>query len=149
MTIVTPSDVINSGLPISSDITEQEVSLAINTVSQFYLKNVLGADLYADIMQDTEHQYDDIVIGNDRIAGLRLAMEHGVFAYLIYDSIRLTRYGSVRKESDESQNPKIDEILSLAKHHWEICMAFVREIAESLQIEMPKGANNFIFNELL
>jgi len=25
----------------------------------------------------------------------------------------------------------------------------VREVAESLQIEMPKGTNNFIFNELI
>lgn len=148
MTICTPNDIFNSGLPISTDIREEEVSLAIKTVSQFYLKNAIGAELYAAIMQDTTHQYDDIVVGTDTIAGLRLALEHGVFAYLLYDTIRATRYGSVAKRSDESENPKREDILALSKHHWEICEVFVREVAESLQIEMPKGANNFIFNEL-
>ena len=148
MTICTPNDIFNSGLPISTDIREEEVSLAIKTVSQFYLKNAIGAELYAAIMQDTTHQYDDIVLGTDTLAGLRLALEHGVFAYLLYDTIRATRYGSVAKRSDESENPKREDILALSKHHWEICEVFVREVAESLQIEMPKGTNNFIFNEL-
>ena len=148
MTICTPNDIFNSGLPISTDIREEEVSLAIKTVSQFYLKNAIGAELYAAIMQDTTHQYDDIVLGTDTLAGLRLALEHGVFAYLLYDTIRATRYGGVAKRSDESENPKREDILALSKHHWEICEVFVREVAESLQIEMPKGTNNFIFNEL-
>lgn len=149
MTICTPTDIFNCGLPIASDITEQEVTLAITTVSKFYLKNAIGADLYAAIMQDTEHQYDDIVNGTDTLGGLKLALEHGVFAYMLYDTIRATRYGSVAKRSDESENPKREDVLTLCKHHWEICEAFVREVAESLQIEMPKGTNNFIFNELI
>lgn len=148
MTICTPNDIFNSGLPISTDIREEEVSLAIKTVSQFYLKNAIGAELYAAIMQDTTHQYDDIVVGTDTIAGLRLALEHGVFAYMLYDSIRLTRYSSVVKSSDESEQPRRDDILALCKHHWEIFAVFVDEVLNYLQIEKPKRTNNLIFNEL-
>lgn len=148
MTICSVTDILNCGLPISADIREEEISLAIKTVSQFYLKNAIGSDLYAAICADTTHQYDDIVLGTDTIGGLRLALEHGVFAYILYDTIRATRYGSVTKESSESGNPKREDVLALCKHHWEICNAFVMEVAESLQIEMQKTANNFIFNEL-
>lgn len=148
MNICSVNDILNCGLPLSTDIRDEEIALAIKTVSMYYLKDALGSELYASIISDTTHQYDDIVVGTDTIAGLRLALEHGVFAYMLYDSIRLTRYSSVVKSSDESEQPRRDDILALCKHHWEIFAVFVDEVLNYLQIEKPKRTNNLIFNEL-
>ena len=146
--ILTPTYSLNCGLPISSDISDNEIELAIKTCEQFYVKPRLGADKYADIVENPT-QYADIIHGTNAVCGLELMETHLVFSYILYDTIRATRYGSVTKRSDESENPKREDVLALCKHHWEICEAFVREVAESLQIEMPKGTNNFIFNELI
>lgn len=141
--------IIDSGLPISSDISDREIEYACRTVEQFYVKPMLGSELYSDIVSDTTHQYDDIVNGTDEVAGLELAISHLVFAYLAYDNTRITRYTSVVKDSDESENPSREDLLAVAKHHWEIGMVFVREVLEFLQIEIPKSYNNMIFSELI
>lgn len=140
---------MDCGLPISSDISEREIEYAIKTVEQFYLKPMLGAELYADIDTDTTHQYDDIIHGTSELAGLEMAISHLVFGYLIYDNTRLTRYSSVVKDSDESDNPSREDLLAISKHHWEIGMVFVREVLKFLQIETPKTCSNMIFSELI
>lgn len=146
--ILTPTYFMDSGIPVSSDISESEVTLAIKTCEQFYVKPRLGADKYADIVENPT-QYADIINGTDTLCGLKLMETHLVFAYMLYDMMRLTRYSSVVKRSDESEAPKRDDILALAKHHYEIAEAFMVEIAESLQIKIEPHYNNFIFGELL
>lgn len=141
--------IVNCGLPISSDITAQEIEYAIRTVEQFYLKPMIGSELYVDIDTDTTHQYDDIIHGTSELAGLELAIGHLVFGYMIFDNTRLTRYSSVVKDSDESTKPSREDLLAVAKHHWEIGCSFVIEVCEFLQIETQKAKNNLIFSELL
>lgn len=147
--ILTPTYFLDCGLPLSSDISEQEVSLAIKTFEQFSLKSLIGSETYAAICANDEHEYDDVIHGTDTIAGLELAIAHGVFAEMLYDMMRLTRYSSVVKRSDESEAPKRDDILALAKQHSEISLAFILEVCDFLQIEPNKNHNSFIFNELL
>ncbi len=146
--ILTPTYFLNCGLPISSDISDNEIELAIKTCEQFYVKPRLGADKYADIVENPE-QYSDIIHGTNAVCGLELMETHLVFSYILYDTIRATRYGSVTKRSDESENPKREDILALAKHHYEIAEAFMVEIMNSLQIKIEPHYNSFIFNELL
>lgn len=146
--ILTPTYFMDSGIPVSSDISESEVTLAIKTCEQFYVKPRLGADKYADIVENPT-EYAEIINGTDTLCGLKLMETHLVFAYMLYDMMRLTRYSSVVKRSDESEAPKRDDILALAKHHYEIAEAFMVEIAESLQIKIEPHYNNFIFGELL
>lgn len=140
---------IDCGLPISNDISERELEYAIKTVEQFYVKPMLGGKLYADIDTDATHQYDDIIHGTSELAGLETAITHLVFGYLIYDNTRLTRYSTVVKDSDESTKPSREDLLAVAKHHWEMGCAFVIEVCKFLQIETPKANNNLIFGELL
>lgn len=146
--ILTPTYFLDSGLPLSSDISVDEVELAIKTCEQFYVKPRLGADKYADIVENPT-QYAEIINGTDTLCGLKLMETHLVYAYMLYEMMRLTRYSSVVKRSDESDSPKREDILALAKHHYEIAEAFMVEIAESLQIKIEPHYNNFIFGELL
>lgn len=147
--ICTSQFLIDCGLPISNDISEREIEYAIKTVEQFYVKPMIGSELYSDIVSDTTHQYDDIIHGTSELAGLELAISHLVFGYMIYDNTRLTRYSSVVKDSDESTKPSREDLLAVAKHHWEIGCSFVIEVCRFLQIETPKANNNLIFSELL
>ena len=147
--ICTSQFLIDCGLPISNDISEREIEYAIRTVEQFYVKPMIGSELYSDIVSDTTHQYDDIIHGTSELAGLELGISHLVFGYMIYDNTRLTRYSSVVKDSDESTKPSREDLLAVAKHHWEIGCSFVIEVCRFLQIETPKANNNLIFSELL
>lgn len=147
--ILSVNDYLNIGLPLSSDISESECELAIKTFEQFSLKSIIGTELYTAIVGDTIHEYDDIVNGTDAVAGLKLAIAHGVFASMLYDSIRLTRYGSVAKRSDESENPKRDDILAVAKQHAEISLAFIYEVCEFADVKPNRDHNSFIFTELV
>ncbi len=141
--------IVNCGLPISSDITAQEIEYSIRTVEQFYVKPIIGSELYSEIDSDTTHQYDDVIHGTSELAGLELAISHLVFGYMIFDNTRLTRYSSVVKDSDESENQSREDLLAISKHHWEIGMVFVREVLKFLQIKAPKSYNNMIFSELI
>ena len=85
---------IDSGLPTASDISEQEISFAIKTVEQAYLKPRLGGDLYNDIVTSPT-TYEDAIKGTNTVAGLELALEHLVYGYMLYDMLHLTRYASV------------------------------------------------------
>lgn len=147
--ICTSQFLIDCGLPISNDISEREIEYAIRTVEQFYVKPMLGSELYSCIVSDAAHQYDGIIHGTSELAGLELAISHLVFGYMIYDNTRLTRYSSVVKDSDESTKPSREDLLAVAKHHWEIGCSFVIEVCKFLQIETPKSSNNLIFSELL
>lgn len=145
---ITPTYFIDSGVPVSSDISETEVSLAIKTCEQFYVKPRLGADKYADMLSNPT-QYADIINGNDTIGGIKLMETHLVYSYMLYEMMRLTRYSSVVKRSDESEAPKREDILALCKHHYEIADVLMREIMNSLQIKIEPYYNSFIFGELI
>ena len=147
--ILTAEKFLACGLPVSSDLGEKEVEMTIRTFEMFYLKPILGDELYGDIVNDTDHTYDDAVLGTDTLAGLETAIEHGVFALMLYDSVRLTRYGSVRKESSESSNPSRDDILAVAKQHAEISLAFILDVCKFLDVKPNLEHNSFVFTELI
>lgn len=145
---ITPTYFLDSGVPVSSDISETEVSLGIKTCEQFYVKPRLGVEKYADMLENPT-QYAEIINGNDTIGGIKLMETHLVYAYMLYDMMRLTRYSSVVKKSDESEAPRREDILALAKHHYEIADALMREIMNFLQIKIEPYYNSFIFGELI
>ena len=148
MTILTVQKFLDGGMPVSNDIRETEIETKIRSFEHFYLKPVLTPEVYADILDNEGHAYDDVIYGTDTIAGLELAIMHGVYALMLYDTLRLTRYGSVRKESDESASPGREDILAVCKQNFEICQVFVQEILDYLEIPKNKDYNSFIFNEL-
>lgn len=137
------------GLPTSNDISEQEVTFAIMTVEQYVVKPRLGNDLYADIV-DNPTTYKDELDGTSAFAGLKASVEHLVYAYMLWDRSRLTRYTTVIKNDEHSTEPKSEDLYQICKAHWEIGIAFLNEICEKLQAPEPKyPANNLIFGELM
>ena len=145
--IITASQFMNSGLPVSTDITDPEIEISIKTVEQYYIKQMFGDELWSDICQHPA-SYSELLNGTDTMAGLKMAEYHLVFAYMVYDDVRLTRYHAVIKNDEHSENPSRDNLLSVAKHHWEIGMLFVNECAKYAGADKMKNRNNLIFSEL-
>lgn len=145
--LITSDEFLYSGLPVSTDITADEIEMAIRTVEQFYVKQWFG-DIWPDIVANIDDEYTDIIEGTDTLAGLKMAEYHLTFGYMLYDTMRLTRYHAVIKNDEHSDNPSHEDMLALAKQHWEIGEQFVKEIANYLEIDVAKALNNLIFNEL-
>lgn len=145
--IITATQFMNSGLPVSTDITDPEIEMAIKTVEQLYVKQMFGDEIWSDICQHPT-SYSELINGTDTMAGLKMAEYHAVFAYMIYDDMRLTRYHAVIKNDEHSDNPSREDLLKLAKHHWEIFMIFVMECSKYAGAPKPTTYNNIIFSEL-
>lgn len=137
------------GLPTSNDISAQEVEFAITTIEQYYVKPRLGAELYADIA-DNPSNYEEALNGSNNVAGLKTAVEHLVYAYMLWDRTRLTRYTTVVKSDEHSTEPKSEDLYQICKAHWEIGEAFVLEVCKFLNAPEPNyPLNNLVFGELM
>lgn len=140
---------LESGLPVSDDIREEEVALAIRTVEHAVVKERLTPEVYSAILSAPD-SYEDALDGTDEVAGLKLAELHLAFAYLLYDRTRLVRYASVVKNDEHSENPSRHDVLASAKNHWEIGLQFIDEVCKLLEVHPSKETrNDLIFNELL
>ena len=143
--IITATEFYNSGLPVSDDITTAEIEFATNTVEQYFVKPFLD-DLLATIVANPT-QYSDVLNAPD---GLKQTMFHLVFAYMVYDKIRLTRYSSVIKNDEHSTDPSFDQLIDISKLHWEIGMSFLRRVCDNCLIDWKSvKRNDLIFNELI
>lgn len=111
---------------MSDDIREEEITFSIQTVEATYLKPLIGADYYNTLNTSTLSDDDyNVVNGDGSIMGLKSALYHLVWAYLTYDRFRLTRYTTVVKDDEHSENPSKDEIMDLCSTHWEIGLTAV------------------------
>lgn len=147
-TILTVTKFFDCGIPTATDLSETEVSFGIRTVEQFIVKPRLG-DIYADIVA-APTEYAAVISGSAHLAGLDCAIEHLVFAYMLYDKIRLTRYSSVVKNDEHSTDPSLTDTRKIASAHWEIGLSFLDEVCEFLQCPKPEHPlNNVIFGELI
>ena len=145
--LITPTEFFNCGLPVSDDITTAEVDFAVNTVEQYFIVPFLG-DLFGEILDcESGSTYWDILNAPD---GLKMAMFHLTFAYLVYDKIRLTRYSSVIKNDEHSTDPSFADVKKISNLHWEIGFSFLLKICEKLSIDTKAiQRNDLIFNELV
>ena len=148
--IITPEYFYNCGIPTSTDIDRNEVNFAIDTVTHTIIYDYLGAEKLNDIIENPETEENILIInGNGAFPGLRLALVHLVFAYLLFDRIRLTRYSSVVKDDEHSKDPDYKDIYSVAQMHFETGMVFLRRIVvDAMHKELPATQNGFIFGEL-
>lgn len=143
--LITASEFFDCGLPVSDDIRDAEIEFATNTIEQYMLVPFLG-DLLATVINEPS-EYTDILNAPD---GLKQTMYHFVFAYLLYDRIRLTRFSSVIKNDEHSTDPSSKDIMDLAKMHWEIATVYLLRNCEKLNISISEvKRNDLMFNELL
>lgn len=147
--ILTAQEFINSGLPTSSDLATEEVEFAIKTVEHTIVKPRLGVDLYSDIA-DNPNNYTEAINGSSTVGGLLLAEYNLVFAYMIYNKTRLTRYTTVVKDDERSSEPSLNDLLAIAKGYWETGFMLLDEVCKFLQAPEPKHPlPNLIFGELM
>lgn len=138
----------NSGLPTSTDMSGQEVEFAIRTVELYIVKSILGAETYKNIIEYPT-TYEDAVEGTNTVAGLKTAIEHLVYAYMLWDRTRLTRYTTVIKNDEHSTEPTPEALYQICKAHYEIGIAFILEVCEFIEVSPNPICNNLVFGELL
>lgn len=147
--LITYQDFINSGLPVSDDISQYEVEFSIITVEEYYLKHALTTAHYNEL---SALPNSPLVKGGDldgeRYAGLKQAMYHLVFAWMVVNNYRITRYSSVEKNSEYSTKPSAEQLELLAKRHWEVGEAFTREVQDYYNLPETNSSNN-LFSTLL
>lgn len=149
MALITSQNFSNSGLPVALDISEQEINFAIRTVEQYIVRPRIGNDLFSDMSQNPSGYHDELD-GGDSLGGLKLAEYHLVFGYMLFDKIRLTRYGSAIKDDEHSSDPFASDVLAIAKEHWEIGQYFIEELCRHLNVNNKgKVLPNLVFNELI
>lgn len=143
--LISATEFFNCGLPVSDDITEEEVEFAVNTIEQYCLYPYFQDQLALII--DNPTTYASIL---NAPYGMKQMMYHLVFAYMIYDKVRLTRYSSVIKNDEHSTDPSMKDLLEICKMHWEVGRDFMRRCCLELELGWDGVCrNDFIFNELL
>lgn len=153
--LLTSIEFTDSGLPTSSDISGPEIDMAIKTVEMQYLKSRLGSEKYIELNGPLTEFDETLLNGGELtsnntthyIAGIKFGLVHAVYAYLLFDRVRLTRYGSDVKDSGESHKPTDEELMNIVRVHWEIFESTIQEITTLLNIK-PENYNN-IFDTLL
>lgn len=131
--LISYSDFIDSGMPVSSDISQIEVEAAIQAVTNFYIKSLIGDENLLDLLNNPTDETNKILLEGGELdgklyAGLQPAMYHLVFAYMIMDSLRITRYSSVEKDSEYSKSVLRKDLYNQGRVHWDIGDTFVKEI---------------------
>lgn len=145
--IITAQEFLDAGLPVAYDIPVNEIDFAIRTVEQYMLRPIFHDNLWSEIVNNPD-DYGDTINGNDTMLGLKDAEYHLVFAYLLWDRVRLTRFGDHVKQSDESTTPSRDDIMTQAKVHWEIGTSAAYECAKYNHVKHVRRVNDLIFGEL-
>lgn len=151
--LITVDEFLNSGMPVSDDIRYEEVLQAIESTEEFFLKERIGDSLYISLLEDPTTEENEVLLNGgtiqDRhVAGVKQALFHGVFAYMLVDSIRLTRYSSVEKDSEYSKNTTEADRMESARRHWNMMMAFVKDIQDVMVIPYKIGQND-LFETML
>lgn len=121
MALLSVTEFVDSGLRVSDDIRDAEIQLAIDTCEKTYIRPLITKEYYTALVTSSLSDDDyDVVNGNDDIMGLKMAIAHCVFSYLLYDRIQLTRYSAVIKDDEHSSDPSEDDVMSVCSNHWEI-----------------------------
>lgn len=158
--LITINELLDSGLPISDEISDAKLMYAINTAELYIIKPRLGDQKYLEIL-DQPSEYAAVINGGvvEReehgetkyyyLNGLKRAMYELSFAYLLFNDITATIFGSVRKKDDYSTNVGREDLFLAAKMHYEIGLAYIKEVTNWLGInnegkELPSFLEDFI-----
>lgn len=153
--LITNQEFLDSGLRVSNDISSTEIEFAIKTVEQFYLKPALTDEYYIQLNNNqTIESYRTLINGgtieeNREYAGLKFALYHLVYAYLMTEQQRITRYSTVDKTSEFSKNTEREDILQQARVHWDIGMSAVAEVQSYFGLDTTHNNQNNLFNTIL
>lgn len=148
--IITIEDLLTSMPRISTELSDEQLRLAIADAEDFYLRPHFGDEQWIEWLNNPyDHQVEiegGITEDGKVLAGLKQAEVHIVYAHLLYDNLYVSAFGSVRKKDDYSEHPSREDIYRLCHYHWTLGNAYVRELALYLGIKWEPWndvANNF------
>lgn len=154
--IITTTDLLNSGLPVSEEISDEKLERAIKTAEQFLVKPRLGA-LYVTIITEPS-EYATILDGGIYtlpdgsevyLSGLCEADKELAYACLLRDILAATTFGSVLKKDDYSDQSDEERLNAVARYHTEIGLAYLKEVTDVLGIDNTGLWLNNWFEELI
>ena len=149
--LITTTEFLNCGLPISEEIENGKLEYAIDTAEHFIVQKRLTDTMYLEITNNPT-DYREVISGgvvekDDKqmyLNGLKKAMYELAFAQLLMENVAATIFGSVIKKDDYSDQYGKDDIYMLAKRHTEIGLAYLKEIQIYLGIKNEtKDLNNW------
>lgn len=151
--LITIQGFVSSGLRVSSDVTDKEIEFAIQTVEQFYTKNSLTQEHYNDLIANPNTEPNRTLLRGGTIegityAGVMTAEYHLVYAYLMTENMRITRYSTMEKNSEFSKNSTREDILEQARMHWDIGMAFLNEVMTYYNLDTTHNSGNNLFESI-
>lgn len=167
--IITANELLNSGLPISDEISTNTLNDAIMTAESMIVLPRLGDTLFTDIEFNPEDYVvvlngglmtKELVIGDEsddssddlaivaRFSGLKFAEYHLAFAVLLTNTVVATTFGTVVKKDDYSDAAGAERIERLARQHTAIGMKALKEITDWFQIPQNEPLPN-LFEELI
>lgn len=155
--IITIDELLGCGLQISEELSNERLQMAIYTAEQYVVKPRLGDEMYLAITDDPESYYyvinGGIVTKDDKdiyLAGLKQAMYHLAYAFLLRDNLVVTVFSTVRKTDEYSENVGDDKILAVGMQHGEIGLWYLKEVTDYLGIKNEnKNLPNSYFSEFL
>lgn len=154
--LITTTDLLNSGLLVSEEISDNRLERAIQIAELAYVKPRLGDEMYISLLDEQSTYYTLInggVVEKDGkqlyIAGLKEVEYHIAFANLLKDNVNATTFQSVLKVDDYSKPATKDEIMESAVFHWTIGNTYMNEILDYLDINVKDKWLPDYFNELL
>lgn len=144
--ILSVEEFIEMGFKVSSS---EATKLAIKEAEFFYIKDKLTDKIYAQFDTERSTELDILMDGgylDDKyFAGLKFAIAHIAFAFLLRQDLASVRYGTVTKSEDNSTPAGQEHLYSVARYNQTIGDAALRDICAYFDIEW-KTTNNF-FNE--
>lgn len=157
MSILTSQEFIDMGFPISNDIDTSRIQLAISTVEGTCVKNALTNEHYLDLMNNPSSATNYILLNGGTIddayyLGLKVAIGYMAFAWLMSSSYQVTRYGTVLKRSEFSDNKvSIDEDdLNIAtRRYLEVGIGLLKEIMKYYELDTTKNIDTLGLNTIV
>ena len=157
MSILTRQEFEDMGFPISNDIDTSRIQLAIDTIEGTCIKDALTNDNYLDLVNNPLLDNNPILLKGGVIdgiyyLGLKKAIGYITFAWLMSSSYQVTRYGTVLKRSEFSDNKvSIDEDdLNVAtRRYLEVGIRLLKEIMSYYQLDTTKNIDSLGLNTIV
>lgn len=137
---------LDFGLPISEELSDNNLNRAIYTAEHYILAPRIGDDLYIAILNaivNEQDTYDTVLDGgvlektnekgelvNTYVNGLRTALGHIAYSILLTNYLNVTIFGSNLKKDDYSDQAGLDRIRTIGMQHMEIGLWYIRQITD-------------------
>lgn len=147
---------LNTGLPISEEISNEKLNRAIFTAENYIIKPRLGE--FYNLITENPTEYSVELSGgvltddDDKrvyVAGLQLAEAHLAYAYLLTDFVNVTTFGAVLKNDDYSSHADADRLRNAGMMHVEIGLQYLREITDFYHIKNDRKQLPDFWEELI